>query len=115
MSADALFARADALLMPSRKEGWGLAVMEAAQHGVPTVGYTFGLRDSVINGKTGILVEREEDFVSATKQLLADAPLRRTLGSNARDFAASFSWEKTGEQFAELLQGLVADKPSTTR
>ena len=110
----ALLARADALLMPSRKEGWGLAVMEAAQHGVPTVGYTFGLRDSVINGETGILVEREEDFVAATKQLLADAPLRRTLGSNARDFAASFSWEKTGEQFAELLQGLVADKPSTT-
>lgn len=111
----ALLARADALLMPSRKEGWGLAVMEAAQHGVPAVGYTFGLRDSVINGKTGILVEREEDFVAATKQLLADAPLRRTLGSNAHDFAASFSWEKTGEQFAELLQGLVADKPSTTR
>ncbi|MCZ9301342.1 glycosyltransferase family 4 protein [Corynebacterium marquesiae] len=111
----ALLARADALLMPSRKEGWGLAVMEAAQHGVPAVGYTFGLRDSVINGKTGILVEREEDFVAATKQLLADAPLRHTLGSNARDFAASFSWEKTGEQFAELLQGLVADTPSTGR
>lgn len=111
----ALLARADALLMPSRKEGWGLAVMEAAQHGVPTVGYTFGLRDSVINGKTGILVEREEDFVAATKQLLADAPLRCTLGSNARDFAASFSWEKTGEQFAELLQGLVADTPSTAQ
>ena len=111
----ALLARADALLMPSRKEGWGLAVMEAAQHGVPTVGYTFGLRDSVINGKTGILVEREEDFVAATKQLLADTPLRRTLGSNARDFAASFSWEKTGEQFAELLQGLVADTPSTAQ
>ena len=111
----ALLARADALLMPSRKEGWGLAVMEAAQHGVPAVGYTFGLRDSVINGKTGILVEREEDFVAATKQLLADAPLRHTLGSNARDFAASFSWEKTGEQFAELLQGLVVDTPSTGR
>ncbi|MCZ9307659.1 glycosyltransferase family 4 protein [Corynebacterium sp. c8Ua_181] len=111
----ALLARADALLMPSRKEGWGLAVMEAAQHGVPAVGYTFGLRDSVINGETGILVEREEDFVAATKQLLADAPLRHTLGSNAHDFAASFSWEKTGEQFAELLQGLVADQPSTAR
>ena len=92
-----------------------MAVMEAAQHGVPAVGYTFGLRDSVINGKTGILVEREEDFVAATKQLLADALLRRTLGSNARDFAASFSWEKTGEQFAELLQGLVVDTPSTRR
>ena len=26
-------------VLPSRKEGWGLAVTEAAQHGVPTIGY----------------------------------------------------------------------------
>lgn len=43
-------------LMPSRKEGWGLAVTEAAQHGVPTVGYrsSGGLTDSVTDGITGL-------------------------------------------------------------
>ena len=46
--------------MPSRKEGWGLAVIEAAQHGVPTVGYrsSAGLTDSIIDGVTGVLVGR---------------------------------------------------------
>ncbi|MBK4148661.1 glycosyltransferase family 4 protein [Corynebacterium macginleyi] len=111
----ALLARADAHLMPSRKEGWGLAVMEAAQHGVPTVGYAFGLRDSVINGETGILVEEEGDFVASTQELLENAEIRRRLGSNAREFAARFSWEKTGASFAQLLQGLVAGQPSTGR
>ncbi|CKQ08441.1 glycosyltransferase [Mycobacterium tuberculosis] len=45
-------------LLPSRKEGWGLAVIEAAQHGVPTIGYrsSGGLADSIVDGVTGILV-----------------------------------------------------------
>ena len=47
--------------MPSRKEGWGLAVIEAAQHGVPTVGYrsSKGLTDSIVDGVTGLLVGGE--------------------------------------------------------
>ena len=54
-----LLSRAWVHVMPSRKEGWGLAVIEAAQHGVPTVGYrsSRGLTDSVVDGVTGLLVD----------------------------------------------------------
>ncbi|MEX3517962.1 glycosyltransferase family 4 protein [Corynebacterium camporealensis] len=103
----ALLARADLLLMPSRKEGWGLAVMEAAQHGVPTVGYTFGLRDSIIPDETGVLVSDESHFVDATQDLLNDPERRAGLGENAREFAAGFSWEATGARFAALLESLA--------
>ena len=46
-------------VLPSRKEGWGLAVLEAAQHRVPTIGYrsSGGLSDSIVDGVTGILVD----------------------------------------------------------
>ena len=100
----ALLARADVHLMPSRKEGWGLAVMEAAQHGVPTVGYAFGLQDSVIDGKTGLLVQREAELTQAVRELVEDAALRARLGDAARALAATFSWEATGARFEELLQ-----------
>lgn len=103
----ALLARADIHLMPSRKEGWGLAVMEAAQHGVPTIGYSFGLRDSVQDEKTGLLVENEQEFLEATKQLIQDESLRRRLGQAAKEFAASFSWDSTGARFEQLLRKLV--------
>lgn len=102
----ALLARADIHLMPSRKEGWGLAVMEAAQHGVPTIGYSFGLRDSVLNNKTGLLVDDEKEFAAATRRLIADAPLRRELGEAAREFALKFSWDSTGARFEQLLRKL---------
>jgi glycosyltransferase involved in cell wall biosynthesis len=37
-------------VLPSRKEGWGLAVTEAGQHSVPTIGYrsSGGLSDSIV-------------------------------------------------------------------
>ncbi|XOJ09493.1 glycosyltransferase family 4 protein [Corynebacterium striatum] len=103
----ALLALADVHLMPSRKEGWGLAVMEAAQHGVPTVGYTFGLRDSVVSRETGVLVDTEDEFAHAVQKLVEDPDERRRLGENARQLAARYSWEKTGQAFEKLLGELV--------
>src|SRR4029453_9516024 len=46
-------------VLPSRKEGWGLAVTEAGQHSVPTIGYRppRGLTDSIVDGVTGLLVD----------------------------------------------------------
>ena len=57
-------------VLPSRKEGWGLAVIEAAQHGVPTIGYrsSGGLTDSVIDGVTGVLVDDHHDLVDRLEQ-----------------------------------------------
>jgi glycosyltransferase involved in cell wall biosynthesis len=44
------------ILVASRKEGWGLIVTEAASQGTPAIVYDVdGLRDSVIDGKTGVL------------------------------------------------------------
>ena len=95
-------------VMPSRKEGWGLAVVEAAKHAVPTVGYSFGLRDSVGHGRTGLLADTPEELAVQLQKILDDDSLRAQLGAGARKFAEQFSWEKTGQRFAELLEDVVA-------
>lgn len=106
----ALLARAAVHLMPSRKEGWGLAVMEAARHAVPTVGYRVsgGLRDSIRHEETGLLVETLPGFIAAVRELLDDPAHRRRLGEEARAWSGQFSWDDTGAQFEELLMGLTA-------
>ncbi|MDO5033184.1 glycosyltransferase family 4 protein [Corynebacterium sp.] len=103
----ALLELADVHLMPSQREGWGLAVMEAAQHGVPTVGYTFGLRDSVKDGQTGLLAEDLAGLVAATRRLIEDPGLRERLGERAREFSREFSWELTGRRWEQLLSRIV--------
>lgn len=104
----ALLERAEVHVMPSRKEGWGLAVVEAGKHAVPTVGYSFGLRDSVGHGRTGLLADTPEELAVQLQKILADDSLRAQLGAGAKKFAEQFSWEKTGQRFAALLEDVVA-------
>ena len=105
-----LLATAWVHLMPSRKEGWGLAVSEAAQHGVPTVGYhhAAGLRDSIDDGETGLLVDGVDAMTAAADALLADAALRTRLGEAARTKAAGLSWEATGAAMDRVLGSVRA-------
>lgn len=109
-----ILSRACVHVMPSRKEGWGLAVIEAAQHGVPTVGYraSAGLRDSVVDGVTGMLADSEDELVAVTRRIVTDVPLRDFLGAEARTRAETFSWEATAGAFASLLDDVAADRSS---
>lgn len=100
-----ILAAASLHLMPSRKEGWGLAVSEAAQHGVPTIGYhhAAGLRDSIDDGETGILTGDVAAMTAATQRLLSDSVLRDRMGEAARRKAAGLSWPATGSAMAQVL------------
>ncbi|MFH5228716.1 glycosyltransferase family 4 protein [Antrihabitans spumae] len=93
-------------VLPSRKEGWGLAVIEAAQHGVPTVGYrsSRGLTDSIIDGVTGLLVGDCAELTDAVHTLLRDPDTRTVLGEKARVRAREFSWEQTASGVFDVLQ-----------
>ncbi|MGO4202577.1 glycosyltransferase family 4 protein [Rhodococcus sp. TAF43] len=120
----ALLARSWVHVMPSRKEGWGLAVIEAAQHGVPTVGYrsSKGLTDSIIDGVTGLLVGGDSDdaasdraaavpaLATAVESLLLDAELRSELGDKARLRASEFSWAQTASGVYAVLAASAAGR-----
>jgi glycosyltransferase involved in cell wall biosynthesis len=97
-------------VLPSRKEGWGLAVIEAAQHAVPTVGYrsSGGLADSIIDGVTGVLVNDRAELVSRLEQLLADPVLRDQLGVKAQARSAEFSWKQSADAMRSVLESVVA-------
>ncbi|MET8773984.1 glycosyltransferase family 4 protein [Nocardia sp. NPDC050713] len=100
-----LLASAWVHVLPSRKEGWGLAVIEAAQHGVPTVGYrsSRGLTDSIVDGVTGLLVDDVAQLTTAVGDLLEDSAARGVMGEKARARAREFSWEQTGNGVYEVL------------
>lgn len=99
-------------LMPSRKEGWGLAVIEAAQHGVPTIGYrgSGGLTDSIVDGVTGLLVDGPEDLVDGLRRLLADPVLRAELGAKARIRSGEFSWALSAEAMRAVLDEVAGGR-----
>ncbi|MDQ2982067.1 MAG: glycosyltransferase family 4 protein [Actinomycetota bacterium] len=93
-----LYARAAVVACPSRREGFGVACLEAMAHGRPVVATRVGgLLDLVVDGETGILVAPCDPAAlrSALERLLADPDLRRRLGTAGRERARThFSWEK---------------------
>jgi glycosyltransferase involved in cell wall biosynthesis len=95
-------------LMPSRKEGWGLAVVEAAQHGVPTIGYrsSGGLTDSIVDGVTGLLVDAHADLVDRLEELLCDRVLRDELGAKAAARSREFSWPQSAAAMRTVLESV---------
>ncbi|WOC12489.1 glycosyltransferase family 4 protein [Gordonia sp. MP11Mi] len=100
-----LLAAADLHVMPSRKEGWGLAVVEAAQHGIPTVGYrsSAGLTDSIVDGVTGLLVDDLDDLTQAVADLVADGERLVRLGDAAMKRSREYSWAATADGFESMF------------
>jgi glycosyltransferase involved in cell wall biosynthesis len=96
--------------MPSRKEGWGLAVIEAAQHGVPTIGYrsSGGLTDSIVDGVTGLLVDGPDELTDGLARLLTDPVLRVELGAKAQVRSTEFSWKQSADAMRAVLNSVHA-------
>ena len=96
-------------VLPSRKEGWALAVVEAAQHAVPTIGYrsSGGLTDSIVDGVTGLLVDDHAELVSGMAELLSDGVLREQLGTKAQVRSGEFSWPQSADAMRVVLDSVV--------
>jgi glycosyltransferase involved in cell wall biosynthesis len=95
-------------VLPSRKEGWGLAVVEAGQHCVPTIGYrcSGGLTDSIVDGVTGLLVDDHQGLVDGLDRLLSDDVLREQLGAKAQARSGEFSWRQSADAMLMVLESM---------
>lgn len=102
-----LIRNAYVLVNPSVREGWGLNVIEANALGVPCVAYDVGgLRDSVMDGVTGMLVENGnlEALAEAMFRVLSDEGLRLRLSENSLKYAKEFNWDKTAEELMRVIE-----------
>lgn len=100
-----LLTKAWILVHPSKKEGWGLNVIEANSVGTPCVGYNVpGLMDSVVDGKTGLLVRSMPDrLFQAIDSLLSSRIELERLSKNAMLWSRNFSWEKASKESWDIL------------
>ncbi|HKK08411.1 MAG TPA: glycosyltransferase family 4 protein [Gemmatimonadota bacterium] len=106
-----LLRRAWTNVYPSPKEGWGLTNIEAAACGTPTVASDSpGLRESVLDGRTGFLVAHDDPaaWTRGLARLCADAACRERLARGAAEYAARFSWERTAEETEASLRSILA-------
>lgn len=102
-----LLSRAHLLLVPSAQEGWGLVVAEAASQGTPSVGYrTDGLKDVILDGLTGVLVElgRSDMMADEVLKLWKDQARYHHYQELGKRRAATMNWDNTAKVALSVLR-----------
>ena len=107
---NALVAKSDIFVMPSiiykkSVEGFGIAYVEAAQYGVPSIGgKDGGASDAIIHEKTGLICDgnKLEDIYSSIDSLFRDNKYIE-YGKEAKNNSENFLWDKAIEKYKRIL------------
>ena len=108
----------DVFLIPSYREGFGTVVIEAAACGLPTIGTNIpGLRDSIINSKTGILVQPKstEELQKAMQWAINNPDIVKQMGSQAynrclKEFDSEIISNLTEKMYHQLMLSHLDNK-----
>jgi glycosyltransferase involved in cell wall biosynthesis len=104
---DRMMSEMDVLTMTSMREGWGLVVSEAARFGVPSIVYPVaGVVDSVVDGRTGLVTQREQprDLALALERVVLNRTLRERLGRSAAEYLREFNEDRFVGRFESVLE-----------
>jgi D-inositol-3-phosphate glycosyltransferase len=104
------YAAADALVMPSYSESFGLVALEAQACGRPVVASgVSGLRSVVRDEVSGYLIDGHDPAIYAERigRLLADPELAQQMGRRGRLLAQRFSWTRTADRLEGLFENVI--------
>ncbi len=107
---NALIAKSNIFVMPSivhkkSVEGFGIAYVEAAQYGIPSIGgKDGGASDAIDHEKTGIICNGNSlDDIYSSINLMLENKKYLELGKNAKEFVNKFQWSKIIEEYKKIL------------
>src|ERR1700730_1829675 len=104
------YSAADACVMPSYSESFGLVGLEAQACGCPVVASGVpGLRSVVRDGVSGYLVEGNDPAAYAERigRLLANPELAQQMGRHGSLLAQRFSWTRTADRLEDLFDQVI--------
>ena len=104
---------AEALIMPSDYESFGMVALEAMACGTPVIASEVGgLAFLVKDGITGFHVPTREPAALAERiyTLLCDPQKRRDMGLEAQKAANNYSWRRIAKQLVEIFNDVVLQK-----
>jgi D-inositol-3-phosphate glycosyltransferase len=105
------YSAAEAVVVPSQYESFGMVALEAMACGTPVVASQVGgLAFLVQDGVTGYTVPSDEPDALAGKltKLLSDTALRTQMGDQAARFARDYSWEIIAGKLIQVYEDLIS-------
>ncbi len=107
---NALVCKSNIFVMPSiihnkSVEGFGIAYIEAAQYGIPSIGgKDGGASDAIVHEKTGLICDGNnlEEIYSSIDKMLKDHKYKE-YGKEAKKFSENFYWHKIIKSYQKIL------------
>lgn len=109
------FAASDCLLLPSRREPFGVVCIEAVSSGVPVVcSGVMGLPEAMSGGRGGILVRSEDAKVWAgeIRRAVEDRELRRRMYAEAAEDRGKWAWSARLSKLEKMYDDLIHGRPA---
>ena len=107
---NALIAKSNIFVMPSiihktSVEGFGIAYVEAAQYGIPSLGgKDGGASDAISHDKTGLICDGNnlDDIYSSLNSMIENKKYH-VFGKNAKEYVSKFQWDKIFDEYKKIL------------
>jgi len=107
---NAIIAKSNLFVMPSviykkSVEGFGIAYIEAAQHGIPSIGgKDGGASDAIKDEETGIICDGNSlDEIYSSIDLILKNNSYLEMGKKAKDYATKFEWGHIVKEYLKIL------------
>ncbi|EWC59130.1 Glycosyltransferase [Actinokineospora spheciospongiae] len=100
----------DLFVMPSKFEGFGIALVEALSRGLPCVARNaFAMPEIVVTGRNGDLVDSDDpaELASTIARLRADDAIFDRVAREMADVRAHHSWARAAAQVADIARGVT--------
>jgi glycosyltransferase involved in cell wall biosynthesis len=104
--------RADIFVLPSRHEGFGLALVEAMAAGLPVIASNIeGPADIVTDGEDGLLFDSgsEEELATKIATLIQYPAVTEKIRTNGRITAGKYDISSMRDRYVEIYRRLVVD------
>ncbi len=105
-----IFSHTDLFVLPTMKEAFGIAVLEARCAGLPVVAMNHGgTKDIIEHGHNGFLANNRKEFIDYVVRLCSNPSLRKSMAQNTGRGLEKFNWDQIIEEHLQIYQ-LAAQK-----
>ncbi|MEP6989954.1 MAG: glycosyltransferase family 4 protein [bacterium] len=112
----ALYARADVFVLPSERESFGIAALEARTAGLPVIAMLGGgARDFIAHGVNGLLAANERELGQFLSRLALDQPLRLFMAHRNRSHPTDYDWSAVVVLHRAIYRAAVTARDAPAR
>jgi len=103
-----IFTTTDLFVLPTLREGFGIAILEARMAGIPVVAMNHGgVGEFIQHGKDGYLANDYPEFVSYIVQLIQNQKLREQMTATVQEPLQGFTWDTVIRRHLEIYQRAI--------